>query len=181
MPFNPVFTRRQILAGIGASSLLPYSSVFAAAENKMRGAFMILTTPYTENNEVDYEDLAKEVAFCAQCGVQGLVWPQNSSEQRYLSQEERIKGFQTLAEANRETGMALVLGVQADDTEGMLEYARIAQSLNPDGMIAIPPTTARCAKSPINQSLCRPAADRILNSPWISLWIWPESCLNAAI
>lgn len=142
MPFNPVFTRRQILAGIGASSLLPYSSVFAAAENKMRGAFMILTTPYTENNEVDYEDLAKEVAFCAQCGVQGLVWPQNSSEQRYLSQEERIKGFQTLAEANRETGMALVLGVQADDTEGMLEYARIAQSLNPDGMIAIPPTTA---------------------------------------
>ncbi|MDD9896796.1 MAG: dihydrodipicolinate synthase family protein [Gammaproteobacteria bacterium] len=142
MPSNPVFTRRQILAGIGASSLLPYSSVLAAAENKMRGAFMILSTPYTADNEVDYEDLAKEVAFCAKCGVQGLVWPQNSSEQRYLSKEERIKGFQTLAEANRGTGMALVLGVQADDTEGMLDYARIAETLHPDGMIAIPPTTA---------------------------------------
>jgi 4-hydroxy-tetrahydrodipicolinate synthase len=47
-----------------------------------------------------------------------------------------------LAESNRGTGMALVLGVQADDTAGMLEYARIAESLNPDGMIAIPPTTA---------------------------------------
>lgn len=108
----------------------------------MRGAFMILTTPYTNADEVDYEDLAKEVAFCARCGVQGLVWPQNSSEQRYLSQAERLKGFETLAAANRNTGMALVLGVQADDTAGMLQYARQAEALNPDGMIAIPPTTA---------------------------------------
>ena len=109
----------------------------------MRGALMILSTPYTEAGEVDHEDLAKEVQFCARCGVQGLVWPQNSSEQRYLSQEERIRGFEVLAEANRGTGMVLVLGVQAEDTAGMLEYAAIAEGLEPDGMIAIPPTTAQ--------------------------------------
>jgi len=103
---------------------------------------MILTTPYDESGAVDYEDLAREVAFCHRAGVQGLVWPQNSSEQRYLSREERIRGFEVLAEANRNTGMALVLGVQAEDTEGMLDYARVAESLEPDGMIAIPPTTA---------------------------------------
>lgn len=103
---------------------------------------MILSTPYTSSGEVDYEDLAREVQFCDQCGVQGLVWPQNSSEQRYLSKEERIRGFEVLAEANRGSSMVLVLGVQADDTEGMLEYARVAESLAPDGMIAIPPTTA---------------------------------------
>jgi dihydrodipicolinate synthase/N-acetylneuraminate lyase len=91
---------------------------------------------------MDYQDLASEVDFCGRCGVQGLVWPQNSSEQRYLSKEERIRGFEVLTESNQGTGMALVLGVQADDTAGMLEYARIAESLNPDGMIAIPPTTA---------------------------------------
>jgi 4-hydroxy-tetrahydrodipicolinate synthase len=142
MSINPTVTRRQLLAGIGATTLLPYSNLLIAAENKMRGALMILTTPYTADDEVDYEDLAKEVAFCAKCGVQGMVWPQNSSEQRYLSQEERIKGFETLTEANRDTSMALVLGVQADDTAGMLEYAKKAESLNPDGMIAIPPTTA---------------------------------------
>jgi dihydrodipicolinate synthase/N-acetylneuraminate lyase len=108
----------------------------------MRGALMILSTPYNESGEVDYDDLAKEVAFCDQCGVQGLVWPQNSSEQRYLTKEERIKGFQVLAEANRNRTMSLVLGVQADDTAGMLEYAKVAEALSPDGMIAIPPTTA---------------------------------------
>lgn len=108
----------------------------------MRGAFMILTTPYTETGEVDYDDLAREASFCAQSGVQGIVWPQNSSEQRYLSKEERIRGFETLARARRNTNLVLVLGVQAEDTAGMEEYARIAEGLEPDGMIAIPPTTA---------------------------------------
>ena len=142
MSFNPYLTSRKCLTALVTTAALPYSNLFGAAENKMRGALMILSTPYTLTNEMDYQDLASEVDFCGRCGVQGLVWPQNSSEQRYLSKEERIRGFEVLAESNRGTGMALVLGVQADDTAGMLEYARIAESLNPDGMIAIPPTTA---------------------------------------
>lgn len=135
-------TRRQLLGTAATLALAPRSELFALEENKMRGALMILTTPYDESGAVDYEDLVREVAFCHRAGVQGLVWPQNSSEQRYLSREERIRGFEVLAEANRNTGMALVLGVQAEDTEGMLDYARVAESLDPDGMIAIPPTTA---------------------------------------
>ncbi|MBT3532171.1 MAG: dihydrodipicolinate synthase family protein [Gammaproteobacteria bacterium] len=146
MTVNSLLTRRQCLAGLATTAAAPfvgpYAGLQAAEENKMRGALMILSTPYTESGEVDYEDLAKEVAFCDQCGVQGLVWPQNSSEQRYLSKEERIRGFEVLAEANRGRNMALVLGVQADDTEGMLQYARVAEDLAPDGMIAIPPTSA---------------------------------------
>lgn len=143
MANTPLLTRRQALIALSSLPFLPARYLFAATENRMRGALMILSTPYTEAGEVDYEDLAKEVQFCARCGVQGLVWPQNSSEQRYLSQEERIRGFEVLAEANRGTGMVLVLGVQAEDTAGMLDYAAIAEGLEPDGMIAIPPTTAQ--------------------------------------
>jgi dihydrodipicolinate synthase/N-acetylneuraminate lyase len=138
-----LLTRRQVLAGMAATSSLPFGSLLAAsADKQMRGALMILSTPYTASGEVDYEDLAKEVAFCDQCGVQGIVWPQNSSEQRYLTKAERIRGFEVLAEANSGRSMSLTLGVQADDTAGMLEYARVAESLEPDGMIAIPPTSA---------------------------------------
>ena len=143
MSIDSLLTRRTLLAGMAASSSLPFGSLLAAsASKKMHGALMILSTPYTESGDVDYEDLAKEVAFCAQCGVQGIVWPQNSSEQRYLTKAERIRGFEVLAEANRGRGMSLTLGVQADDTAGMLEYARVAESLEPDGMIAIPPNSA---------------------------------------
>jgi 4-hydroxy-tetrahydrodipicolinate synthase len=128
---------------MAATSSLPFGSLLAAsADKQMRGALMILSTPYTASGEVDYEDLAKEVAFCDQCGVQGIVWPQNSSEQRYLTKAERIRGFEVLAEANSGRSMSLTLGVQADDTAGMLEYARVAESLEPDGMIAIPPISA---------------------------------------
>jgi len=146
--FNPMLTRRQMLdttvktAVVMTTAAIPFAGLQAATENKMRGALMILSTPYTASGEVDYEDLAKEVAFCDRCGVQGIVWPQNSSEQRYLSQAERIRGFEVLAQANQGRELALVLGVQAEDTAGMLEYAKVAESLAPDGMIAIPPTSA---------------------------------------
>lgn len=142
MPLSAKFTRRQTLAAMAAASTLSIPTLSLGAESRMRGALMILSTPYTESGEVDYEDLAKEVDFCDRCGVQGLVWPQNSSEQRYLSEEERLRGFEVLAEANRGRDMVLVLGVQADDTAGMLKYASAAEALEPDGMIAIPPTTA---------------------------------------
>ena len=86
----------------------------------MRGAFMILSTPYTDATEVDYDDLTREVAFLDRCGVHGLAWPQNSSEQRYLSTAERMRGFEVLANAARGRQPALVFGVQGDDTASML-------------------------------------------------------------
>ncbi|MCH2357808.1 MAG: dihydrodipicolinate synthase family protein, partial [Pseudomonadales bacterium] len=132
MPINPYLTRRQCLAGIAVTAAMPFTPVYAASGKAMRGALMILSTPYTESGEVDYEDLAKEVAFCDRCGVQGLVWPQNSSEQRYLSVEERVRGFEVLAEANRGRNMLLVLGLQAQYTAGKLQYAKLPESLSPD-------------------------------------------------
>jgi len=98
-------TRRQALAGLVATATIPFagpfSNSYAASSAPMRGAYMILSTPYTVDGEVDYEDLAGEVAYLDRCGVQGLVWPQNSSEQRYLSKEERMRGFEVIAEANK--------------------------------------------------------------------------------
>mgnify|MGYP003330073565 FL=1 len=58
-----LMTRRKLLASMTASAFLPYAKFLSAAENKMRGALMILSTPYTHDDEVDYEEIAKEVAF----------------------------------------------------------------------------------------------------------------------
>ena len=143
MAYTPLtVTRRECLTTLAAAAAFPALRVSAAGEKSMRGAFMILSTPYTAAGEVDYDELAGEVEFCDRCGIEGLVWPQNSSEQRYLSQDERLRGFEVLARAARGRAPALVLGVQADDTAGMLEYARRAEALEPDAMIAIPPRTA---------------------------------------
>jgi dihydrodipicolinate synthase/N-acetylneuraminate lyase len=134
-------SRRQFLGTVSAASL--YLRHGMAAPKPLRGAFPIMATPYTETKAVDYEDLAREVEFMHRCGVQGMVWPQMASEYTRLSREERLHGMQVLADAAKGKSPALVLGVQGPNTEAALDYARHAEELAPDALIAMPPTEAK--------------------------------------
>jgi 4-hydroxy-tetrahydrodipicolinate synthase len=108
----------------------------------MRGAFMILSTPYTAGGAVDWDDLAGELIFCDRCGAQGVVWPQGSSGVARLTKDERMRGMEVLAKAVEGKKTALVLGVQGKDTAEMMAYVRRAEALAPDALIAMPPTSA---------------------------------------
>ncbi len=136
-------TRRDTFAILACVALGESGRGMAVPRKKpLRGAFMILATPYTEEKAIDFDDLEHEVAFLDRCGVQGMVWPQNASDLNYLSKDERMRGMEIIAKAAKGRKPALVLGVQARDTPSMLEYARFAEKLQPDAVIAIPPTTA---------------------------------------
>jgi 4-hydroxy-tetrahydrodipicolinate synthase len=136
------FTRREWLGTIGAAALASQTAS-PAEEKTFRGVFKILATPYKEDKSVDYEDLAAEVEFLVRCGMQGLVWPQNSSDLPWLTTDEVMEGMDVIAKAAKGTAPTLVLGVQGNDTDAMLELARHAESLEPDAMIAMPPKNAR--------------------------------------
>jgi dihydrodipicolinate synthase/N-acetylneuraminate lyase len=145
---NTTCTRRELLAAAGSAALLSRSPAFAAPSlpaSSMQGAFIILSTPYTSTKAVDWEDMASEVDWMDRYGVQGLVWPQLSSELLQLNKEERLHGMEVLAKAVKGKRPVLVLGVQGDDTAEMLEYAEHAEKLAPDAMIAIPPKKAKSA------------------------------------
>ena len=105
----------------------------------MRGIFVILSTPFTPAGEIDEIDLAREVAWVAEAGAHGIVWPQNSSGYARMSVDQIRQGMRVLARANRGTSMTLVLGVQQDGVREMVELARFADSLDPDMLIAMPP------------------------------------------
>jgi len=138
-------TRRECLAAFTAAAVFSRRGVAApaAAAKLMRGAFMILTTPFTNAGEVDWDDLAREVRFVDEAGAHGIVWPQGSSGVANLTKEERLRGLEVLAKANQGRRPALVFGVQGRTTEEMLEYARRAEALAPDAMIAMPPSAAK--------------------------------------
>jgi 4-hydroxy-tetrahydrodipicolinate synthase len=140
-------TRRECLAALGASAVAIRAGVMSAASGAagkpLRGAFMILHTPFTADGGVDWEDLAREATFVDHCGGQGIVWPQGSSSVATLTTDERTHGMEVLAKAVAGKRVALVLGVQGKDTAEMLEYARRADVLAPDAVIAMPPTTGR--------------------------------------
>ena len=129
-----VFAQARVAAGATAA---------AGSAKPMRGAFMILATPYTTDGAVDWDDLVREVQFCHQSGVQGMVWPQGSSGVANLTKDERMRGMEVLAKAAQGRSPALVLGVQGKDTAEMIEYARRAEALAPDAMIAMPPSGAK--------------------------------------
>jgi dihydrodipicolinate synthase/N-acetylneuraminate lyase len=138
------YTRRDWLASAGSAAVFSRVALAAATEPRpLRGAFMILSTPYTADKAVDFEDLAGEVDYLERCGVQGLVWPQNASELSKLTKDERMRGMEVLAKASKGKKAALMLGVQGRNTGEMLEYAQHAEGLAPDAVIAIPPTEAR--------------------------------------
>ena len=136
-------TRRDCMSLLAGATLSSGRTLSANTKKSLRGAFMILATPYTASKAIDYEDLSGEVEFLDRCGVQGMVWPQNASDLSYLSKDERLRGMEVIAQAAKGRKPALMLGVQAEDTATMLEYARLAEKLEPDAVIAIPPTKAK--------------------------------------
>ena len=138
-------TRREYLWTLGAVALASrFTSLHAASPSSaktLRGAFIILNTPFTATGEVDWDDLIREVEFVDRAGCHGIVWPQGSSSVTTLTKDERMHGMEVLAKAVTGKRVALVLGVQGKDIAEMREYATRADALNPDAVIAMPPTT----------------------------------------
>ncbi|HLG95566.1 MAG TPA: dihydrodipicolinate synthase family protein [Bryobacteraceae bacterium] len=142
------YTRRELLTAAGSAALLSRFPALAAPSTStpaktLQGVFIILSTPYTADKDVDWGDLAYEVAMMDRFGVQGIVWPQLSSELPQLTKQERVQGMVVLSKAHQGKRSALVLGVQGDDTDEMMEYAEHAEKLEPDALIAIPPKKAK--------------------------------------
>ena len=142
-------TRRECLIALASAAAMPRLRAAATtvpvtlSGKPMRGAFMIMATPFTSSADVDWDDLAREAAFIDRCGCQGMVWPQGSSGVATLTKEERLHGMEVLANTMRGRKAVLGLGVQGRNTEEMLEYARHAERLAPDAMIAMPPSAGK--------------------------------------
>jgi hypothetical protein len=99
-------TRREGFGVFAAAAVFkPFHAAAAAAPpapatgtaKPMRGAFMILSTPFTDAGEVDWDDLAREARFVDQAGAHGIVWPQGSSSVANLTKDERMRGLEVLA------------------------------------------------------------------------------------
>jgi 4-hydroxy-tetrahydrodipicolinate synthase len=141
-----LWTRRELLISLGPAALatgLSRTGAASTADPKpLRGALMILHTPFTADGAVDWDDLAREALFVDRTGAQGIVWPQGSSGVATLTRDERLRGMETLAKAVQGRRVALVLGVQGRDISEMLQYTTRAEALDPAALIAMPPTSA---------------------------------------
>jgi len=138
-----ILTRRQCLKGSMMFASAAFAGPAADADPKIRGPFLILSTPYTASGDVDWEDLAREAVFADWCGCSGMVWSISSHDTPVLTKEERMRGMEVLAKTCKGRRSVLCLGVQGRDTREMLEFARYAESLAPGAFICRPPDTGK--------------------------------------
>ncbi len=139
---NLIHRREFLGVAVSAGSVLLVRSARGATGRKLQGIFPIMQTPFRDAGALDTETLTREVQFLDRIGAQGMVWPQLASEFNSLSYEERLSGAEAIVRANRaldpRTRPAVVIGVQATDIETAVKYARHADKLGPDAIIAIP-------------------------------------------
>ena len=137
--------RRDFLQLLGAGALgiaLPGGQLRATPRSgpkTLRGIFPIASTPFTESDKLDLDALAAEVKFMDRGGVHGFVWPQNWSEWRTLTEQERFDGGEAILAAGKGARLALVIGVQGPDVATAVRYARHAEKLGADAVISLPP------------------------------------------
>lgn len=118
----------------------------ADADPRIRGPFPILSTPFRENGEVDFDVLARQARFVEWGGCAGVIWPQSNDSIDLLTTVEKLEGMEALADATRGGKAALCLGVQGKDTKEMLVFARHAEALAPAAIISRPPDSAKTAE-----------------------------------
>ena len=118
---------RRTALGLLAATPLMVPGAAQAANKPMRGVMPIVVTPYTPGGAVDYEDLARQMAFYDRCGCTGGAWPQGNGDVLLLSKDERMRGMKVIADACRSTKVASVLGVQAP-TKSCLDHSHLDPS-----------------------------------------------------
>jgi len=134
--------RHFIATAAAAGSSILLKNAPAAESKRFEGIFPIVQTPFKDSGALDTDTLANEVSFLHRMGVQGMTWPQNASEWSLLTPDERFAGAEAIVRANQAapaaTRPSVIIGVQAATSEAALPFARHAEKIGADGIIAIP-------------------------------------------
>jgi 1-pyrroline-4-hydroxy-2-carboxylate deaminase len=140
--------RRTLLKTLGfvAASVALSRPGFAApsagtAAKPLRGLFPIASTPFTQDDKLDFDCLNAEVSFCNRGGVPGLIWPQIASGWSTLTASERFAGAESMLAAGKGGKTAIVIGVQTqgNDLPGAIAFAKHAAKNGADAICSLPP------------------------------------------
>lgn len=102
------------------------------------GVFPVLSLPFNEKREVDYDSFKNLIDFLIGKGVDGLAMFGLNSEFYKINDEETKKITELLADHNNGR-VRLVVGVGKPGTETTARQARLCQDMGIDALIIFPP------------------------------------------
>ena len=109
------------------------------------GVYVAVITPFTESDEVDYPRLREHVEWLLSSGIHGLIPTGSCGEYASLSDQERAKVVETIAEAT--AGRApVIVGTAAPSTKRAVYWANHAKEVGAAGLMTLPPINYRPTK-----------------------------------
>ncbi|WP_145215102.1 dihydrodipicolinate synthase family protein [Gimesia alba] len=105
----------------------------------IRGVLPVLHTPLLADETIDRESLEREIDWCYELGADGICGAMVSEVLR-LTYEERLELTRLMSEVSDGRG-AVIASVGAESTRQALVFARHAEEVGCDAVMAIPPVT----------------------------------------
>lgn len=94
------------------------------AQPEIRGPFIIMTMPYTDDGEVDCDVLAAEAAYLDDCGVSGMLY---ASDHHLVTLDEWKKGLLAVMEVMKDRKSVLGVVCNAETTGEMVDRCLFAE------------------------------------------------------
>lgn len=112
---------------------------------ELRGVLPVFQTPWLDDETIDLETLEREIAWLYDSGAHGIVMAMVSETLR-LDSEEREKLAEAACRFGRDRGV-VVISVGAESSKVAERYAKHAENVGADAVMAIPPVSIGIGES----------------------------------
>lgn len=116
-----------------------------ANQHQLRGVLPVFQTPWLEDETIDLETLEREIAWLYKSGANGIVMAMVSETLR-LDSSEREQLAEAACRFGKECGV-VVISVGAESSKVAERYAKHAENVGADAVMAIPPVSIGVGES----------------------------------
>ncbi|GAB7010545.1 4-hydroxy-tetrahydrodipicolinate synthase [Halorubrum trueperi] len=106
-------------------------------DEPFEGVYPAMTTPFTDENEVDHDQLAENARYLERAGVDGVVPVGSTGESATMTHDEHVEVIETVRDAVED--VPVIAGTGSNNTAEALSLSRRAADAGADGLLLISP------------------------------------------
>jgi 4-hydroxy-2-oxoglutarate aldolase len=106
---------------------------------KLSGIFLPISTPFLENEEVDYEGLIFNLRYYAGTGVKGYLALGSNGENKSLTEEEKLKVLKTIV-THKGQGQVVMAGAAYEAQRDVERFMIEAGTIGGDSLLVLSPS-----------------------------------------
>jgi 4-hydroxy-tetrahydrodipicolinate synthase len=125
-----------------ATTTTPYATDDESTDREptdepFEGVYPAMTTPFTDENEIDHAQLAENARVLERAGVDGVVPAGSTGESATMTHDEHVEVVETVRDAVDD--VPVIAGTGSNNTAEALSLSRRAADAGADGLLLISP------------------------------------------